>query len=172
MCKYIKRLDNMKMRELQEDDFIVEWFDTTKPTGNTPHNYLQAMQKYTDFIGKTPKKLIIEAENDIKAGLLPRERSIKKYFIRFRKQLENEGLFESSIKTHMAAIKSFYDAFEIDLPKLSRLDNTATVKEENLPIPTKGDLQTVLKVCNPLEKALVLIGASSGLIASQKYATV
>jgi hypothetical protein len=120
----------MKMHELQEDTSIVKWFDITKPTGNSSNNYLNTMQKYTDFLGKTPKELINEAESDIKAGLLPRERRTRSYLRSFRKHLENEGLFESSIKTHITAIKSFYDAFKIDLPQLSRVDTTAIVKEE------------------------------------------
>lgn len=34
-------------------------------------------------------------------------------------------------------------------------------------IPTKKDLQEILKVCDPLEKVVLLVGISSGLSANE-----
>lgn len=48
------------------------------------------MQVYTKFIGKTPKELILKAEADIKAGLLPRERKVKRYLNDFYAHLEDK----------------------------------------------------------------------------------
>ena len=75
----------MKTRELQEDSFVVEWFDTINPSDNTKRHYLSAMQFYTEFTGKSPEELISEAEAEIKAGVLPRIRKIKRYLTGFRK---------------------------------------------------------------------------------------
>lgn len=38
---------------------------------------------------------------------------------------------------------------------------------QNRDIPTKSDLQDILKICDPLEKAVVLVGATSGLSTNE-----
>jgi hypothetical protein len=58
-------------------------------TENTIRTYLNALQAYTDFIGKTPEELIDEAEQEISDGILPRKRRIKKYLTDFRKHLQD-----------------------------------------------------------------------------------
>jgi hypothetical protein len=63
----------------------------------------------------------------------------------------------------MAGIRSFHQSFDIELPKLQGERRKARTREENREIPTKEDLQTVLKICDPLEKAVLLTGVSSGL---------
>jgi integrase len=159
--------DGMKSNELREDSTIVEWFDTIKPSGNTIKGYLSAMQDYMEFTGKTPEELINEAEQEISAGVIPRKRSIKKYLNDFRKQLYDKELADKTIQKILSAIRSFYASYDIDIPKLSKTEHTVAIKEENIAIPTKSDIQEVLKVCDPLEKALILVGVSSGLSTNE-----
>ena len=66
----------------------------------------------------------------------------------------------------MNGVQSFYRSCDIELPSLGR--NKAKVLEKNKDIPTKEDLQEVLKICDPLERAVLLVGASSGL-SSMKF---
>jgi integrase len=157
----------MKTRELQEDSFVVEWFDTIDPADNTQKHYLSALQFYTEFAGKTPEELISEAEAEIKAGVLPRVRKIKRYLTGFRKSLQDNGLAEKTVQGYVSAVKSFYTSFEIDIPKLQKSGKTVSVKEENVPIPTKSDLQEALKTCDVMEKSLLLVGVSSGLSSNE-----
>jgi hypothetical protein len=63
----------------------------------------------------------------------------------------------------MSAVRSSYASFDIDIPKLAKTEHVVTALEKNIAIPTKSDLQAGLKVCEPLEKALILVGVSSGL---------
>jgi integrase len=157
----------MKMRELLEDSFIVEWFDTINSSDRTQKHYLSAMQIYTKFTGKTPVELINEAEKEIKDGILPRTRKIKKYLTGFRKHLQDSDLAEKTVQGYVSAVRSFYAAFEIDIPKLQKSEKTVTILEENVPIPTKADLQATIKVCDVMEKAILLIGVSSGLSSNE-----
>lgn len=157
----------MKIHELQKDSTILDWFDNLNPSENTRKHYLMGMQVYTEFTGMTPKELIDESEAEIKAGVSPRERKIKKYLIRFRKHLTDSELADKTRHGYFSAVRSFYNSFEIDLPKLMKSGQVITVKEENLPIPTKEELQDVLQVCDPQEKALILVGVSSGLAANE-----
>lgn len=125
------------------------------------------MHAFTDWTGKNPNELLTEAEAEIRKGLLLRERSIKRYLIGFRKYLQEQGLAPMSVKAHVLRMQSFYKCFDIEIPKLPRSGNRAQPLEKHKKIPTKEDLQEVLSICDPLEKAVLLVGASSGLSGNE-----
>ena len=52
-------------------------------------NDLLAMKLFTEWTGKTPDELLIEAEQEVKSGKLMRQRDIKKYLIEFRKHIKD-----------------------------------------------------------------------------------
>lgn len=125
------------------------------------------MEKYTNYLKKTPIELFNEARADIKSGLFLDDRSIKDDLNGFRRHLKNEGLSPLSVKAHMAGVKSFFKSFGIEIPKSPRSEATALPLKENSKIPKKEDLQEVLKVCDPLEKAIILTEVASGLSAQE-----
>src|SRR5665647_3139251 len=153
----------MKVNELKEDTYIKEWLEALNATDNTERNYLQGMQFFTECVKKTPEELILEAEAEIETGVIPRKRKIKQYFIGFRKDLQDKALAPMTVRTHLTGVKSFYKNFDIEIPSLPKAGNKATTLERNKAIPNKDDLYAVLKVCDPLERAILLLGASSGL---------
>jgi len=130
-------------------------------------SYLQVMQAYTDKTGKTPEQLILEAEAEVREGKLMRERMIFTYLPEFRELLEKKELAPLTIKNRMTGICSFYKYYNIDLPVLPKNMNRARPQKKRRDIPTKEDIQAILKFCDPLERALVLVGASSGLAATE-----
>ena len=156
----------MKYKDLESDTIIIEWLCLINASANTKRNYLFSMQAYTDFCGKTPDELLAEAESEISQGVLPRQRKVKQYMLQFRMYLQEQKLAPKSIKARIAAIQSFYSSNDIQLPKMSR-NEKAKPLVQNLEIPSKEDLQQVLKTCDPLEKAIVLVGVSSGLAANE-----
>ncbi|WP_156160963.1 MULTISPECIES: hypothetical protein [unclassified Methanosarcina] len=89
----------MKVSELVNDPLIVDWIDTLNPAINTKKLYLQAMQNFTDWSGKTPSDLLIETKDEIKSGKLMRQRKIKSYLIGFRKHLQDQKLSDLSIRS-------------------------------------------------------------------------
>lgn len=68
---------------------LLEWINTQNPRPNTERNDLLAMKHFTEWTGKTPDELLIEAEQEVKSGKLMRQRDIKKYLIEFRKHLKD-----------------------------------------------------------------------------------
>jgi integrase len=157
----------MKYPELKNDPIIIEWMEIINPKKSTEYNYIRAMDIYSEHIGKSPSQLIMEAEKEIRAGLLPRERTVKHNLIRFRRYLQDKKLSPLSVKSYMTRITNFYKAFDIEIPKIPKSERKAQPLPENYDIPTKEDLQEVLKVCDLMEKAIVLVGASSGLSAQE-----
>jgi integrase len=156
-----------KIDKLKTDKFIIDWLDAlaaNDASDKTIRNYLLGMQAYTDCTHKTPTELILETEAEIRAGLLGRERSLKSNLIKFLKQLQDKHLAPITIRTHMAGVKSFYKNSDISFPaSLPKAGTKAVTLEENKPIPSKDDIRAVLKVFDPLERAILLVGASSGL---------
>lgn len=157
----------MDLKELRHDHIINDWLDNINAAKNTERNYLQAMRQYTDFTELTPERLLTEAEEEIKAGVLMRQRKIKSYIVGFRKYLQQNGIADGTIKTRLTGVRSFYESFDIELPKVQGERKKARRIEENQTVPTKEDLQECLKVCTPLEKAVMLSGISSGLASNE-----
>lgn len=155
------------MNELREDPAIIEWLTIINARPSTERNYLLGFQWFTEWTGKVPEALLLEAEQEIKDGLLMRQRSIKKYLIGFRKYLQDKGNAPQTIKGYITGVKSFYTAFDIEIPKSHTAGNKAQTLKKHKDIPTKEDLQEVLKVCDPMEKAVLLVGVSSGLSAHE-----
>jgi integrase len=153
----------MKLRELRHDSTVKRWLNNLKPRKNTELAYLQALSAYTENTGMSPYELIAEADQEEVNQVRMRDRKIKEYLIEFRSHLVDKGLADFSIKGRMAGVRSFYTSFDIELPKLQGERRKARTREENREIPTKEDLQAVLKVSDPLEKAVLITGTSSGL---------
>jgi len=124
------------------------------------------MQFYSEFTQMTPAELLAEAKNEVKAGTLMDERDILLHFIEFRQHLQQKKLAPITIRNRLVGVRSFYTSLHIEVPKLPRLGKAKPLKK-NKAIPTKKDIQDVLKLCDPLEKALVLVGVSSGLAAAE-----
>lgn len=156
----------MRVVELKKDSIVKECLQTANVKPNTEKSYLQGMQEFTEFTGKSPKTILEEAEADTRNGLLMRQRRIKTDLIGFRAHLQESGIAPYSIKNRIVGVKSFFATFDIEIPRLPHIGK-ATTLEKNIKIPGKDDLQAVLKVADPLEKAILLTAAASGLAANE-----
>ena len=157
----------MKVSELQNDPLIKEWFKHVRAKPNTEKSYLMGMQFYTEFTGMTPTQMIEEAEDEIDARIRPRKQKIKGYMIGFREYLENKKVAPNTIENRMRSVRSFYRSNDIVIPELQRNECAAMPLEAHKGIPEKEEIRKILEVCDQLEKALVLVGASSGLAVNE-----
>ncbi len=120
------------------------------------------MLKYVTFTCLTPDELLQEADEDIKNGVLPRERMIKKRLIVFRNYLDSTKLATNTKLNNFSGVMSFYRSFDIELPKLPRWEKSKP-KVEHIDIPNKEDIRKTLSVCDLMDKAILLTGVSSGI---------
>lgn len=56
----------MKATELKEDKAVKDWLAGRTASEETRNSYVQSMQWYNDFAGKSPEELLLEAEKEIK----------------------------------------------------------------------------------------------------------
>lgn len=157
----------MKVTELEKDPLIVDWFKRVRAKPHTKEGYLYCMQEYTSFTDMTPLKLVEEAEEEYDMRVMPRKQKIRKYITEFREHLVNKGMAPLSIENRVADVRSFYKSQDIIIPELDRKENTATILEAHKGIPSKDDIRKVLCLADPLEKALILTGLSSGLAVNE-----
>jgi integrase len=151
--------------EARDSKIIKMWLSSITTSKNTVRNYTIALKFFCELIGKTPNELLEEAESEVRAGMLMRERNIKAYLIDYKNTLQGKGLAPITVKNYMAGVISFYKNNDIEIPNLPKIKGRPLEKHRDT--PTKEDLQHVVKVCTLLEKAVVLIGVSSGLSANE-----
>jgi len=149
------------MRWVEEDRWLSDWIDEQRAE-RTKYGYAHAMRKYCLFRDKTPLELLKEAEKDNKLSFL--ERSLKHELVRFKKQLRKEGVSETTIKTYIAALQSFFKFHNVPLPSLKngRVTNANRKNEYN-----REKVRELVSVCGPREKALFLTMFQSGLASNE-----
>jgi integrase len=153
----------MKTAELRNDKIIKRWLSGKRATEETTKSYLQSMHFFTDFVGKAPDELITEAEEEEESGKRMRLREVFSYLLDFREDQEKKRLAPKTIATRMAAVMSFYDYYNIQLPTLPKSLQKAKTQMKRKAIPTKEDIREVLKHANLRDRTIALVGVSSGL---------
>lgn len=152
-----------KYEELRKDPVISQWLDTIRKKPRTVKGYLMGLQKYLEFTGCTPEELLTEAEEEAAKQVVMRKRKLLARLLAFRKYLEEDTDYApTSKRNYMNAVYSFYRASYVEVPKLMGSQH-AEPTERNTRSLTKDDIRDVLKVADVLEKAIVLVGVSSGL---------
>ena len=144
---------------LQKDPMIEKWLDTVCGSDKTRSSYLTSMKMYVECIGKKPKELITEARKESKK-LYPSDWSVKLYLIKFKKCMKERGMRDTSVKTRLNPIYSFYQHYDIIFQHDKIKGDMNPTNDE---YPDQEMIRTALKFANPLMKAIILVGASSGL---------
>ncbi|MDQ1274700.1 MAG: hypothetical protein QG610_272 [Euryarchaeota archaeon] len=85
----------------------------------------------------------------------------------FREDLEKSGIAPLTIRSRVTGVRSFFTFYNIQLPILPRYAKKASPQLKNRDIPTKEDIQEIISIADPLEKAIILIGVSSGLAVNE-----
>jgi len=150
-----------KFMDLKDDPTITTWLDTINKKPKTVKNYLIGFQKYIEFTGLTPEQLLNEAEEEYTKRVLVGRSKIITRRLAFRKHLK-DNYAPTSVRNFMNCVNSFYRANYLEVPKLMG-DQEAEPLEVNTKRITKDDIRDVLKVADVLEKAILLVGVSSGL---------
>ena len=128
---------------------------------NTLHTYKVALQQYTEYNQMTLHELLQEAKQEQITLPWMDERQIKKRLFGYRKTLKKRGLQPGSINIMVTRVRTFYTTYNIDLPKMKRLQviNNETIHD----IPTMDHIRTIVNGSGNLKhKALILFMASSG----------
>ncbi|MBP2045854.1 tyrosine-type recombinase/integrase [Methanobacterium aggregans] len=134
----------------------------------TISGYKDALQKYSNFTGKTLEELIIEAENDEENGLRLKRRKINKYLRNFELYLRELDFLESTVEQRLLLVKSFYRHNEIELPRNKKTGVRKARKQETIEdLPKMEEIRRFMEHCNSVYKAMIVMGISSGMGSSE-----
>lgn len=80
---------------------------------------------------------------------------------------KSKQLAPMTIEIRLRSILSFYNYNDIIYVSMERSNGKPVTLTVNDGIPTKEEIREILNKCDPLEKAIVLVGASSGLASNE-----
>lgn len=130
----------------------------------TMYGYYSAMGLYVKYCNMHLQELLNEADNEEEAGVQWKKSKLKQKLLGFRSYLLENYLY-GTVKVHFGRIKTFYNHFEIDMGYIPKINTKSVRKNEPIrfdDLLTKEELQAIIMEADPLIKAVVLFGASSG----------
>ena len=144
---------------------IEEWLDEIregKASKSSRMGMAGFLKRYCSWRGQTPRELLEEAEEDL--GKRVSDRVVKGHLVKFRKVLREERKSDSTVRSYMSTINSFFGYHEVLLPKLSH----APIEQANDKIKFTVDMvKELLTVCNIRERAIFLTMFQTGLGANE-----
>ena len=152
---------------IKDDPILIDFLDSRDIREHTKVSYIKRLKQYCQFTGKTPTKLIEEAECEEEERIRMRNRKIKRYMIDFTKYMKQKDHSPSYMRSVLTTVRSFYASMEIELPNVScnakDPEQLVTIND----IPTKDHIRKAIKHSNIKYRAIILLMMSSGMGSSE-----
>jgi len=90
---------------------IEEWLDEIregKASESSRMGMAGFLKRYCSWREQKPRELLEEAEEDLRKSL--KNRVVKAYLVKFRRTLREEGKSDSTVRSYMSAINSFFES--------------------------------------------------------------
>lgn len=132
----------------------------------TARSYMTSIGVYCEFHEMTFYELLEEAEEEERNNVRWKYSKLKSRLLSFRNHLLKKGLYANTVKNYVGRVTTVYEeGFDIEIGKMPKL-NQKNVKKP-MPIsyndlPDKELIRHILKMVNPLMKAIILFMTSSG----------
>lgn len=165
--RWLAEMTTLAPKNIRNDEILQSWLREVKNRSpRTIKSYMLGISRYVKFTGMSLKALKTEAEEDQRARLMPNETRLLQHLIDFKEYLDYEtDMVPNTVYTRISGVKAFYDAFYINVPDIHNLE-TPQPMAENIKHITVDNVRDVLLACDQLERALVLVGCSSGMAAT------
>lgn len=152
-----------------DDEMFQEFCENRGIKDTTVEVYRGCLQKYVNFTGMTLGELLDEADEEEESAIRLRKRKIKTHLMDFKKHLDTTDLAESTKDYTLKLVRSFYNEYDIQLPKNIRRNKRSDSKQDLLfeDLPTMQDIKDFLEYVKPPYKAITLLCVSSGMSRSE-----
>ncbi|AXV36828.1 MAG: integrase [Methanobacterium sp. BRmetb2] len=156
------------MKFSDDDQNRIDFWVLNKDLENsTLKTYLICLKYYCNLINLSPDELIKQADTEEEKGVKLRDRKINYYFLKFKKQLQMDNKAESTINMYIHAVKSFYDALDIHLPKIKTSRGDIGLEKNYGKLISKEEISEFVNAAAPREKALIYLMALSGMAQAE-----
>ena len=172
-----------KAKAIGEDVKVKDWFRRIRASESAKASYTKGMQYFFEFakekdlvIGGTPKEFLEYAKERYRSDALDWKDEIEGVIAEFEEWLSEKPkiftkgdyahldmkLAPKTIHTYISAIKSFFGAFNIEVPRAKRRRQPKVLVENNHRL-TKEIVRDSLKYADVRTKAIALTMLSSGM---------
>lgn len=156
---------NDELVDMKQLDLVATWIDTVaishSNSNRTRQKYKSIFQLFCKLIGKTPEQIKAEYDNYIYAH---EERKLRRqyaqYIQAFMSAQSKEGLAQSTIRSRVAIIKSFFKYNDLPLGHVPAIQLRITYHNRDI---THNEVRLILGVSRPREKAYFTVMAQGGL---------
>jgi site-specific recombinase XerD len=158
----ISEESNKTFRELEKYPEVQTWLRTVSE--GTGKQYLKILERFCEWSGKTPDKLIQERDKEIR-NADPNDRTgIRDLILDFRMHLEEERYAPKTINAWDGAIRSFFTAVlgREGMVNVRNYRNGCITTKKDL-VPTLEELKKMLEVVDLEEKFRILFIAQTGM---------
>ena len=145
-------------KKLLENERINDWYENLKASSNlTADVYLRNLGLWLEWIRENPDNVIDLAKNDLE--------KFRKKIMRQIRTMEGDGKAGSYISVSLRPLLAYLKFYDVSV-RLNNInikdeDKNRTVEEER--IPTKEELESIIKRANLRQNAIISLVAFSGL---------
>lgn len=149
----------MNIMDYQE---VKDWTTQKNLAESTEKIYINILLSYCEYTEKNPTELIEEAEEDEINGLRPRRRRVNRYFFNYFRKLRDDEKAPKTIILYMNALRSFYDANDIQVPKITLPANNS-LEQNKGKLLSREEIRRMVDVAGLRERAMIYTMALSGM---------
>lgn len=126
--------------------------------------YTTVINHYCRIQNMSIAQLLDEAEREEDEGIRLKRRTLKKRLLKFREYLV-ENFSARTVTQYMSRIRTFYYHFEIEVPRLPKLNKKRLKQYEPIyyqDLPDKDIIREAINLSSPKFRAIILFECSSG----------
>jgi len=147
----------------EDEEIIEKWFLLRNISPTTQKQYLRSVNLYVNLLGKNLSELLKEAKEENLSKIELIDRKVTFNLLKYKKYLLESGRAPGTINLLFFSIVSFYKAYNIFLPDI-KLEKGDIGLEKNIGKRLeKTDIQKLVGVASPRERALIYLMALSGM---------
>ena len=132
----------------------------------TKNSYTTAIGLYCDFHDMCFYDLLDEAEQEERDNVRWKYSKLRSRLLSFRNHLQKKGHLANTVKGYVSRVMTVYEeGFDIEIGKMPKINQKNVKKPTPISyndLPDKELLRHILKMVNPLMKAVILFMTSSG----------
>jgi integrase len=164
----------MKRNEIENDSTLQRLFSIRGiKSKNTIDTYVTAFVLFSEFTGLSPSKVLEVAQSEYDNGIKPHMMTHFELIGKFREHLDKSTTNRkspyapTSIKCYVSKIQSFFATYYLPVPSTIRsVGVRARPRKENQKLPNRELILKATEVASIRDKAIILVGVSSGLAIS------
>jgi integrase len=158
---YSRLYSRVEASKMEKFNVVQAWIDNVayshSKSENTGVEYQRLLRNFCDFIGKTPQQILDDYED-------MRDRDYRRKYAQYVRALvskmQNEGYAPNSIKNQVSVVQSFFKYNDLPLGHVPIGRKKIVYHNRDI---TKEEIQTILEVSRPRDKAFFCMMAQSGL---------